>query len=145
MHLILTHERADFDAVASLFGASRLYPNAIPLVPRDVNQNVRDFLTLYWDEFNFVEFRHKLPGQVNQITVVDSQYVPHIRGRTTRTRLRVIDHHAPGDNLPPEADTTLVDTGATATYLVEQIARANIKITPIQATLLLLGIYEDTG
>ena len=145
MHLILTHERADFDAVASLLGAAKLYPEAIPLVPRDVNQNVRDFLTLYWDEFNFVEFRHKPPGRVSQITVVDTQYIPQIRGRNAATRLRVIDHHAPGENLPPEAEATLVSTGATATFLVGEIARANLKITPIEATLLLLGIYEDTG
>ncbi len=145
MHLILTHERADFDAVASLLGAAKLYPDAIPLVPRDVNQNVRDFLTLYWDEFNFVEFRHKPPGHVSQITVVDSQYIPHIRGRNTHTRLRVIDHHAAGDNLPPEADATLVSTGATITFLVEEIAHGNITINPIEATLMLLGIYEDTG
>ena len=140
MHLILTHERADFDAVASLLGAAKLYPDAIPLVPRDVNQNVRDFLTLYWDEFNFVEFRHKPPGHVSQITVVDSQYVPQIRGRNTHTRLRVIDHHAAGDNLPAEADATLVSTGATITFLVEEIAHGNISVNPIEATLLLLGI-----
>ncbi len=145
MHLLITHERADFDAVASLLGAAKLYPEAIPLVPRDVNQNVRDFLTLYWDEFNFVEFRHKPPGHISQITVVDSQYIPQIRGRNTATRLRVIDHHALGDNLPPDAETTLVSTGATVTFLAGEIARANLKITPIEATLMLLGIYEDTG
>lgn len=145
MHVILTHEHADFDAVASLLGAARLYPGAIPLVPRDVNQNVRDFLTLYWDELPFVDFSHRPGGRITQITLVDSQYVPSIRGKTARTRLRVIDHHAPGDLLPPEAEATLVETGATVTYLVEQIIRANLKITPIQATLFLLGIYEDCG
>ncbi len=145
MHLILTHERADFDAVASLFGASKLYPDAIPLVPRDVNQNVRDFLTLYWDEFNFAEFKHKPPGRISQITVVDSQYIPQIRGRNTHTRLRIIDHHAAGDNLPENAESTLVNTGATTTFLIEEIVRANLKITSISATLMLLGIYEDTG
>ncbi len=145
MHLIITHERADFDAVASLLGAAKLYSDAIPLIPRDVNRNVRDFLTLYWDEFNFVEFRHKPPGRISQITVVDAQYIPQIRGRNTHTRLRVIDHHAAGDNLPAQAETTLVSTGATATHLVGEIARTSQTISAIEATLLLLGIYEDTG
>ncbi|RME42156.1 MAG: CBS domain-containing protein, partial [Caldilineae bacterium] len=145
MHLILTHERADFDAIASLLGAARLYPDGIPLVPRDVNQNVRDFLTLYWDELPFTEFHNRPKGKISRITMVDSQYIPTIRGRTPQTQLRVIDHHAPGEHLPPEAEATLIETGATATYLVEEIARANLKITPIQATLLLLGIYEDCG
>jgi len=37
------------------------------------------------------------------------------------------------------------EVGATTTIFVEQIAGASIPVTPIEATLLLLGIYEDTG
>ncbi len=145
MHIILTHERADFDAIASLLAAAKLYPNAVPLTPRDINQNVRDFLTLYWDELPFVEYGNRPRGRIEQITMVDSQYIPSVRGRSKHTRLRVIDHHAPGDHLLPEAEATLVKTGATVTYLIEQIARANIAVNPIHATLMLLGIYEDCG
>jgi tRNA nucleotidyltransferase (CCA-adding enzyme) len=53
MRLILTHENADFDAVASLLAAAKLHPSATPLLPRRVNRNVDQFLTLYWDAFQF--------------------------------------------------------------------------------------------
>jgi len=40
---ILTHENADFDAVAGLLAAARLYPDAIPVLPERINQMWRDF------------------------------------------------------------------------------------------------------
>ncbi|MBC7243345.1 MAG: tRNA nucleotidyl transferase, partial [Anaerolineae bacterium] len=53
MIVILTHENTDFDAIAAQLGAWKLHPNALPVVPRHPNRNVRDFLTLYWDELPF--------------------------------------------------------------------------------------------
>jgi tRNA nucleotidyltransferase (CCA-adding enzyme) len=54
MLLILTHENSDFDAVASQMAASKLYPEGVPLLSWRVNRNVNQFLTLYWDAFDFV-------------------------------------------------------------------------------------------
>ena len=56
----MTHDNADFDAVASLLGAAKLYPDAHVPIPNRLNRNVRDFLHLYWDEFPFV-WPHNLP------------------------------------------------------------------------------------
>ncbi|MCA9976726.1 MAG: hypothetical protein KC413_13280, partial [Anaerolineales bacterium] len=54
MLLILTHENADFDAVASQFAAYKLYPHGVPLLPRRINRNVDQFLTLYWNKLPYV-------------------------------------------------------------------------------------------
>ena len=35
--------------------------------------------------------------------------------------------------------------GATTTLLIEAISARSLKLSSIEATLLLLGIYEDTG
>src|SRR5690606_38784089 len=43
MQVILTHERTDFDALASLLAASLLYPDALPVLPRRLNRNVSNF------------------------------------------------------------------------------------------------------
>ena len=43
MRIILTHEQADFDALASLLGAYLLDESAIPVLPRRMNRNVRAF------------------------------------------------------------------------------------------------------
>ena len=49
MRVIQTHENADFDAVASLLAAHKLFPEATPVLPRRVNRNVRHFVNLYWE------------------------------------------------------------------------------------------------
>jgi tRNA nucleotidyltransferase (CCA-adding enzyme) len=152
MHLIITHDNADFDAVASLLGAAKLYPGALPVIPRRVNRNVRDFLHLYWEEFPFVRAQD-MPtakssagkARVARLTVVDSQHVPSLKEMDAETQFQFIDHHAPSKDLPPGALTTLQSTGATATLMVEEMQRQQIRLIPNEATLLLLGIYEDTG
>jgi tRNA nucleotidyltransferase (CCA-adding enzyme) len=147
MHLIVTHDNADFDAVASLLGAAKLYPGALPVIPRRVNRNVRDFLHLYWEEFPFV-WAQDVPkgrGHIARLTVVDSQHVPSFKEMDAETQFQFIDHHTPSKELPPGALTTLQSTGATATLMIEEMQRQQVRLTPNEATLLLLGIYEDTG
>jgi tRNA nucleotidyltransferase (CCA-adding enzyme) len=148
MHLIATHDNADFDAIASLLGAAKLYPGAVPAIPRRINRNVRDFLHLYWDEFPFFRpqdvFTQK-SVQVTRVTLVDSQHFPSLKGIDEKTQFHVIDHHALSRDLPPGTQTTLQYIGATATLMVEEIQHHHIRLTPNEATLLILGIYEDTG
>ena len=148
MHLIVTHDNADFDAIASLLGAAKLYPGAVPAIPRRINRNVRDFLHLYWDEFPFLrpqDVPTQKPVRVTRVTLVDSQHFPSLKGVDEKTRFHVIDHHALSKDLPPGTQTTLQNTGATATLMVEEIQHHHIRLTPNEATLLILGIYEDTG
>ena len=145
MHLIVTHENADFDAVASLLGAVKLYPTARALLPNRLNRNVRDFLHLYGDDLPFL-WPHELPqGKIARLTVVDTQHVPPLRGLDAHTVYHVIDHHARAPHLPDEVVATLQSIGATATLLVEEIKAQRIPLSSHEATLLLLGIYEDTG
>ncbi|MGQ9785081.1 MAG: CBS domain-containing protein [Anaerolineae bacterium] len=145
MHLIVTHENADFDAVASLLGAVKLYPAARALLPNRLNRNVRDFLSLYGDEFPFI-WPHELPQErIARLTVVDTQHIPPLRGLDAHTVYQVIDHHARAPHLSDSVIATLHHTGATATLLVEEIKAQRIPLFPHEATLLLLGIYEDTG
>ena len=50
MHLVLSHEQADFDAVASLLAARLLESEALAVLPRRLNRNVKAFLDLYGDD-----------------------------------------------------------------------------------------------
>jgi len=145
MRIILTHEQTDFDAIASLFGVSLLNEDAIPVLPHRMNRNVKAFLHLYRDEFPFIEQRD-LPGEViDEIILVDTQSLITLKGMTKNTKVRVIDHHPLKEGLPDSWDITIVNTGANTTILVEALRERNGNLTPIEATLLLLGIYEDTG
>jgi tRNA nucleotidyltransferase (CCA-adding enzyme) len=145
MHIILTHEQADFDALASLLCASLLYERAIPVLPRRMNRNVHAFLTLYGVNLPFVDPRDLSGGPIETITLVDTQSMVSLKGMSTQTHVRVIDHHPLRENLPPDWQVTSVALGATTTFLLEALREQNGHLTTIQATLMLLGIYEDTG
>jgi tRNA nucleotidyltransferase (CCA-adding enzyme) len=145
MHIILTHEQADFDALASLLGAHLLNDSAIPVLPRRMNRNVSAFLALYGVELPFVDPRD-LPGDsVDSVTLVDTQSMVSVKGMGPHTLVQVIDHHPKRDGLPDNWTVTSVEIGATTTLLVEALRERNGALSPIQATLMLLGIYEDTG
>lgn len=145
MHVICTHSNADFDAVASLLGAWRLYPEAIPVLPNTLNRNVRDFVVLYENQLPFVRFNELGRDPIDRLTIVDSQQIPTLKDLAEDLKLHIIDHHELHQSPPPGATVSLSDTGATITLLVEQIFELPERLAPLEATLMLLGIYEDTG
>jgi tRNA nucleotidyltransferase (CCA-adding enzyme) len=145
MRAILTHELADFDAIASVLAVYLLDGNATPVLPRRTNRNVRAFLTLYGMELPFVE-PDDLPSQpVEAVTLVDTQSMVSLKGMDAHAQIQVIDHHPRRENLAGDWSVETPETGATVTYLVELLREQNYDLTQIQATLLMLGIYEDTG
>jgi len=145
MHVIVTHPNADFDAVASLLGAWHLYPDAVPVLPPTLNRNVRDFITLYQNKLPFLHQNELERNPITRLTVVDTQYIPDLKNLQPGAAIHIIDHHEPHRPPPPGVILSLTDTGSTTTLLVEQIRELSKRLSSIEATLLLLGIYEDTG
>ena len=145
MEVILTHENTDFDALASLLGAWKLYPDAIPVLPRRPNRNLRHFLTLYWDDLPFVQAEDMPRRRIMRAILVDTQALTRLKGMSSRIKVHIIDHHPLTRELAPGMTYSGEEIGATTTLLVEQISEARLPLSPIEATLLLLGIYEDTG
>ncbi len=145
MRLILTHEQADFDAVASLLAARLLDERALAALPVRVNRNVRSFLTLYGADLPFVPW-HDVPREpLEAVTLVDTQTLPSVRGLTAATPVRVIDHHPRRADLPAHWQVHTEPVGAATTLLLEAMQDRLPRLSQLQATLLLLGIYEDTG
>jgi tRNA nucleotidyltransferase (CCA-adding enzyme) len=145
MQIVTSHENTDFDGLASMLGAVKLYPGAIPVLPQRLNRNLQDFLALYWDELPFVR-RDDLPrGRIEVMIVVDTQSMPSLKGLSADTEVRFVDHHRLERELEARMSFHTGEVGSTATLLVEQICRSRFNVSPLEATLLLLGIYEDTG
>lgn len=146
MKLILTHDNADFDAIASLWAAHRLDPDATPVLPRRVNRNVEHFLNLYAGAFPFLHPDDLKRGQaLEHVTIVDTQGFSTVRGMQRDTPLLFIDHHPLTRELAPHQQFNGELVGATTTLLVERMHARGLLIEPLEATLLMLGIYEDTG
>ncbi len=145
MRLILTHEQADFDALASLLAAYLLDETALPVLPHRMNRNVRAFLTIYGAELPFYELRDLPSTSVDSICLVDTQSLITVKGKISSASVHVVDHHPKRQDFPADWTAMISEVGATVTLLIEALRERDTHLSAIQATLLLLGIYEDTG
>lgn len=149
MHIVTTHRNTDFDGLASMIAATLLYPGTVAVCPKNVNPNVHRFLSLHKTSFDII-----LSGEVNLDTVTrlivtdTNQWRRLDRVEPLRDRegveLLLWDHHMGIGDLNPHWQC-VEKIGATITLLVRAIQRQRIPLTPLQATLFLLGLYEDTG
>lgn len=149
MQVIATHRNTDFDALASVIGATILYPDAVGIVSKSVNTNVAQFLSTHKTAFDLV-----LPNEVNfdkvdKLIVVDTDQWRRL-GRVATLRDRddlnvcLWDHHINGGDI--KADFSCQEAvGATVTLLVREMKRRKIEINPLVSTVMLIGLYEDTG
>lgn len=145
MELILTHQNADFDAVASMLGASKLYPQAIPVLPSRLHAGVREFLALYRNGLPFVEWDDLKAHKVERIYITDTDHRLDIKGVPANIPTIIIEHHPLERELKDHEIWTGDVLGAVTTLLVERIREQSITINSLEATLLALGIYADTG
>ena len=145
MRVILTHENTDFDALAAQLAAHKLYPDAIPVLSRRLNREVQEFYDTYRDQLPFVAAADLPRRRVEEAIIVDAQAVPPLKGMDSRTKWKIIDHHPKKGAPGTDESSTIVEVGAITSLLVESLRELRISLTSLEATLLLLGIYEDTG
>lgn len=147
--IVATHKNTDFDALASLIAATVLYPDAKPVIPKNLNPNVKAFLSLHKEIFKLYD-----PGEINfdeveRLVVVDTnawERLDRINPLKDKKDLEIImwDHHINAGNIKPTRNYSR-SMGANISLMTEKLVQDNKKITPIQATLFLAGLYEDTG
>lgn len=149
MEVITSHINADFDAFASMVAAKRLYPNAELVLPGSQERKLRDFI----DAFHPAEIKRLKEidlSCIERLIVVDAKSKGRIGVFADITgnpdlKIHVYDHHpSSGDDIRADS-LVLEEVGATATIMSEKLIEKGIIPTPIEATLLCLGIYEETG
>ncbi|MCS7241426.1 MAG: CBS domain-containing protein [Candidatus Caldatribacterium sp.] len=145
----MSHEGTDFDAFASMFAVTKLFPGTRIVVWGSMNPNVRHFLSLCGTFFPFLSEKEVNWHEVTTIYVVDTVYLERLGKagdliRAGRVEYFIFDHHPLGkDEISPH--TFVKHYGACTTILVEKLREMGVPLSPLEATLLLLGIYEDTG
>ena len=148
MEVILTHQNADFDAVASMLGAHKLYPQAVPVLPPTLHGTVREFITLYKNGLPFVAWNDFRPQEpVTRLILTDTQTYPSPRWLDDDTDIPtlIIEHHEQERPMKPHETWQGELIGAATTLTVEQIRAEDIHLDSLEATLMALGIYVDTG
>ena len=145
--IITSHKQTDFDALASIVAATYIYPDSIGVVPKEVSSNVSRFLSTHKTAFDLILPKEVKHDQVERLVVVDTGSWQRLdrmdKFKDMDIDIHVWDHHAPGNI---DADkVTREDVGATVTLLIREIEKNNIELDPLTSTLILLGLYEDTG
>jgi tRNA nucleotidyltransferase (CCA-adding enzyme) len=149
MQIVTTHKNTDFDAFASLIAATLIYPGSIPVLPKQVNPNIKAFLAIHKDLFDVKTVDAIDLDKVRSLIVVDTNSWHRLDGMETlkqKKDLEIIlwDHHLnPGDIAATHI--TQEPMGANITLMVRQLKAERKILTPIHSTLFLAGIYEDTG
>ncbi len=152
MELITTHIGADFDALASSLIARKLHPGAALFFPGSREESVRRMLDSGFVELDELRQKQVDPERLTRIVLCDVRQRDRIGvvaewldGRP-EIELVIYDHHpATADDLEAVAGLVDPEAGSTSTLLVEELGRRGIEVSPREATLLLMGIYEDTG
>ncbi|MCP3925746.1 MAG: CBS domain-containing protein [Desulfobacterales bacterium] len=149
MEIITTHSNTDFDALASVIAATILYPDAIPVLHKSVNPNVKDFLSLHKEIFKIHSSKEINIDKIKKVIVVDTNNwsrlskIGNLKEKED-IEIDLWDHHKGGDIIP-NGTFCKEEKGACITLLVRELKKQNKQISPFQATLFLMGLYEDTG
>lgn len=148
MQIITTHLNADFDAIASCMSAKKLYPEAVVVLPGSMERRVKLFFESF-HPFEIKKIKEIEPDKVKTLIVVDTRSIQRI-GELSQflkkgVKVHLYDHHPRGED-DIKADFEITEQiGALASLFTEIFRKKNISITPLEATLLCLGIYEETG
>jgi len=155
VELVVTHSLADFDALASQVAISKLFPDAVRARIGNVSTPVRDFLALHKDYFELTPIQEIDLTAVSKLFLLDVRrasrlmaiepLLRRIQEKDPGLDVIIYDHHeAAPDDLTGNVEV-VEPIGATVTVLIEELRRREIPINPVEATLLALGIYSDTG
>jgi len=149
MRIVATHKNTDFDGLASLVAATILYPGAVAVLPKVINPNIKAFLSIHKDLFNIISVAECHIDSVDSLVVVDVNSWGRLDGiekLRRREELEIIlwDHHAGEGDIRAgwECRETV---GANITLMLRNLKKEKKVLTPMQATLFLAGLYEDTG
>jgi tRNA nucleotidyltransferase (CCA-adding enzyme) len=149
VEIITSHINADFDSLASMVAAKKLYPQAEMVFPGSQEKKLRVFL----EAFHPVKIKRVKDidlTKVKKLILVDTKKpdrIGHFSDLLAKRRLKIhiYDHH-PFHEGDIRGDVEKIENvGATATIFTELLRAKKLHPTPIEATILALGIYEETG
>lgn len=151
MEIITTHVNTDLDGLASMVAAQKLYPGAELIFPGKLSRNVEEFLALHKDTLkNVRNIKDINIDKVKRLVMVDTKSpgrvskLKELFGRP-QVEVHIYDHHPRAEGDVCGKVEVVEPVGAATTLLIERVRAKGLEITPLEATIMMLGIYEDTG
>jgi len=151
MKVITSHHNADFDSLSSMVAAKKLYPDAMLVFPGSQEKTLRDFLihsTMY--VYDIAKMKNIKYDDVDTLILVDTRQKSRIGGLAKvvdndNIKIHIYDHHPPSNDDIKGDIEFIRSTGATATIIIHMLREKGTPISPEEATIMMLCLYEETG
>ncbi|GJL77543.1 MAG: poly(A) polymerase [Nitrospinaceae bacterium] len=149
MQVITTHLNADFDCLASMVAAKKLYPEAKMVFSGSAEKMVNRYLQEVNPALEISRIKEIDLDQVSLLILVDTQNPARIGVfqsliNKPGVEVHIFDHHPDAGPEVRAVKSIVKKRGAATTILTEILAENQIALTREESTLMALGIYEDT-
>jgi tRNA nucleotidyltransferase (CCA-adding enzyme) len=150
LEVIISHQSTDFDSLAAMVAAKKIYEDALLVFTGAVERNVRKFISIYGDLIEITPFKKIKIEEITKLIIVDTRIKRRIGPfanvlKKRDLEIHIYDHH-PSTAEDIKGDLNVIEeVGSTTTIILKKLKEINLEISPIEATLFALGIYEDTG
>lgn len=150
MEVITSHINADFDTFASMIAAKRLYPDALLVFAGSLEKSLKDAIEVLHLPYPLTKIKDIDLSKITRLILVDVSSPSRI-GPFAEVVCRpgvdihIYDHHpaTPGDLLG--SLEVREQCGSNTTVLTHILRERGIRPSSDEATILMSGIYEDTG
>jgi tRNA nucleotidyltransferase (CCA-adding enzyme) len=151
LEVITTHLNADFDALSSMVAAKKLYPEALLVFSGAQEGNLRDFFIR--SSFYFLDFARAKnidPAEIKRLILVDTRQLSRIgkfaeAAASGEVDIHIYDHHPDSPEDIHGSLEVVEPLGSTTAILTKILREKHLDPTPQEATIMALGLYEDTG
>lgn len=149
MKIIITHQNADFDGLGAMLGVRKLWPDHHMVLGSAVSTPVKKYLALHRDWLSVMNVSELNERSVSEVVVVDTRDQSRVREFSPylamASSVTVFDHHPPGEEEIEATMRCIEPVGACTTLLCERLQSQGIELNSEEATLMMLGLYADTG
>ncbi|WP_293445834.1 CBS domain-containing protein [Persephonella sp.] len=150
MQVIFISEGADLDALSTAFGITLIDPKAKILLPGAVSSSFRLAMKRFESKLKGKLIKINELKKINVLYLADTNNYKNASKKLSdfideNTKIIIYDHHPIRSKLPKKVEKHIKKTGSASTIVVYQLKKNKIHISPEDATILILGIYEDTG
>ena len=150
MRLVTTHPNADLDAFGAMVALRLLHPDLKAWFPGTRELTLRTLLASGLYELPEAGTRDLESPELREVFLVDAGGLDRLGALkeivfSRRLPLTVYDHHGATGDLPPWAAVHARPCGSVSTLLALHLLEQRVAIPSLEASLILLGIFEDTG
>jgi tRNA nucleotidyltransferase (CCA-adding enzyme) len=134
-----------------MIAAKRLYPDAEMVFPGGQERSLREFfLSSVQYAFGFKRVRDINLDEVTRLILVDVRQASRIGpfakvAKRSGVDIHIYDHHSEKKGSLKGSLEKVEQVGSTVTVFSHIFMAQGIELTPDEATMMMLGLYEDTG